>query len=541
MSKLVQEFLEGIRNGSEALSDFKQTVPKSRAVFVNRNLRMRNARLIGFDMDYTLADYEREAFEELAFDITVEKLIAKRGYPEAIRSIRYKPGTYIRGLVVDKKRGNLLKVDAFQYVSRAYHGRTPLSREERKSAYTSSKMNLSDPNFVSVDTMFSLPEVYLYSELVSFFDRAADPSARALRAVEPGAEREPPPPADLDLKPFLTEGKVDYGKIFDDLRAMLDEAHADNSLKSVVVQNLSRYIRKDPKLAVTLYNFKLNGKRLFLLTNSEWSYTDAVMRHLLDGELPEMPRWRDYFDIVICHAKKPAWFRSGQNAPFERIEDEHKGTKMNATEPSFLPGRVYERGNLHDFERMAGIRGDEIFYVGDHIYGDILRSKKDSLWRTCMIVSELEEELAKTEALNPKIEKLEKLKKEKNTLDLKESTCLERINKLREFKIHNFDQLTKADLKVIDDEINRGLEYLGKISANLTDILVKINKLESSLDAAYNPMWGELFREGTENTRFADQIKDYACLYTSRVSNFSHYSPTKYYQSPKDMMPHEVS
>mgnify|MGYP006205857921 CR=1 FL=1 len=29
--------------------------------------------------------------------------------------------------------------------------------------------------------------------------------------------------------------------------------------------------------------------------------------------------------------------------------------------------------------------------------------------------------------------KLEKLKKEKNTLDLKESTCLERINKLREF------------------------------------------------------------------------------------------------------------
>lgn len=540
MSKLVQEFLEGIRNGSEALSDFKQSIPKSRAVYVNRNLRMRNARLIGFDMDYTLADYEREAFEELAFDITVEKLIATRGYPEAIRSIRYKPGTYIRGLVVDKKRGNLLKVDAFQYVARAYHGRTPLSREERKAAYTSSKMNLSDPNYVSVDTMFSLPEVYLYSEIVAFFDRAADPSARALRAVGPGEEASPA--ADVgakELQPFLTaDGKVDYGKIFDDLRAMLDEAHADNSLKSIVVQNLARYVRKDPKLAVTLYNFRVNGKRLFLLTNSEWSYTDAVMRHLLDGELPEMPRWRDYFDVVICSARKPSWFSSG--APFERLEDEHRGIRLPANEPAFLPGRIYERGNLLDFERMAGIRGDEVFYVGDHIYGDILRSKKDSLWRTCMIVSELEEELAKTEALAPKIEKLEKLKKEKNTLDLKESTGLERINKLREFKIHNFDQLTKADLKVVDDEISRGLEYLGKISANLTDILVKINKLESSIDAAYNPMWGELFREGTENTRFADQIKDYACLYTSRVSNFSHYSPTKYYQSPKDMMPHEV-
>jgi len=304
------------------------------------------------------------------------------------------------------------------------------------------------------------------------------------------------------------------------------------------VENLPRYVRKDPKLAVTLYNLRLNGKRLFLLTNSEWSYTDAVMSYLLDGELPELARWRDYFDIVITSSRKPGWFSGKQ--PFQRLEDPARLVAAEVTESTFLPGKIYERGNLIDFERMAGSRGDEIFYVGDHIYGDILRSKKDSLWRTCMIVLELEEELAKTEALAPKIEKLEKLKKEKNTLDLKESGALERIARLREFKLANFDQLGKSDLKAIDEEINRALEYLGKVSANLTDILVKINKLEATLDAAYNPMWGELFREGTENTRFADQIKDYACLYTSRVSNFSHYSPTKYFQSPKDMMPHEI-
>ncbi len=537
MSKLVQEFLEGIRSGGETLADFKQSIPRSRAVYVNRNLRMRNEKLIGFDMDYTLAEYEREAFEELAFDITVEKLIAKRGYPEAIRSIRYKPGTYIRGLVVDKSRGNLLKVDAFQYVTRGYHGKTMLTKEERKRLYASSKMNLSDANFVSVDTMFSLPEVYLYSELVAFFDRAVDPSSKSLRAVVPG---EPPPMAPVDVSVVAAAGgTVDYGKLFDDLRAMLDEAHADNSLKSVVVENLPRYVKRDPKLAITLYTLRVNGKRLFLLTNSEWRYTDSVMSYLLDGELPELPRWRDYFDIVICSSKKPTWF-SSRTTPFLRIEDERVETTVEATESSFLPGRVYERGNLVDFERMAGSRGDEIFYVGDHIYGDILRSKKDSLWRTCMIVSELEEELAKTEALAPKIEKLEKLKKEKHTLDLKEAACLERINKLREFKLHNFDQLSKLDLKTLDDEINRGLEYVGKIGNNLTDILVKLNKLEAAIDAAYNPMWGELFREGTENTRFADQIKDYACLYTSRVSNFLSYSPTKYFQSPKEMMPHEL-
>ena len=120
------------------------------------------------------------------------------------------------------------------------------------------------------------------------------------------------------------------------------------------------------------------------------------------------------------------------------------------------------------------------------------------------------------------------------------SRTLERISKLRDFKLHNFEHLSKHDLRTIDEEIAHALDYMSKVSSNLTDILVKINKLEQMIDTAYNGLWGELFREGTENTRFADQIKDYACVYTSRVSNFSSYSPTKYFQSPKDMMPHEI-
>src|SRR5207237_9293914 len=46
-----------------------------------------------------------------------------------------------------------------------------------------------------------------------------------------------------------------------------------------------------------------------------------------------------------------------------------------------------------DLERGRGGAGDEILYVGDHIYGDILRSKKESAWRTAMIIQELEGEV----------------------------------------------------------------------------------------------------------------------------------------------------
>lgn len=43
---------------------------------------------------------------------------------------------------------------------------------------------------------------------------------------------------------------------------------------------------------------------------------------------------------------------------------------------------------------MLDIRsGSEVLYVGDHIYGDVLRSKKDLGWRTMLVVPELETEL----------------------------------------------------------------------------------------------------------------------------------------------------
>lgn len=47
-------------------------------------------------------------------------------------------------------------------------------------------------------------------------------------------------------------------------------------------------------------------------------------------------------------------------------------------------------------------------------------------------------------------------------------------------------------------------------------------------------------KEGTEMSSFGDQVETYACVYTSRVSNFLHYSPLQYFRSPRDLMPHET-
>lgn len=42
---------------------------------------------------------------------------------------------------------------------------------------------------------------------------------------------------------------------------------------------------------------------------------------------------------------------------------------------------------------LLGVKGKDILYVGDHIFGDILKSKKRQGWKTFLVVPELTKEL----------------------------------------------------------------------------------------------------------------------------------------------------
>jgi hypothetical protein len=64
--------------------------------------------------------------------------------------------------------------------------------------------------------------------------------------------------------------------------------------------------------------------------------------------------------------------------------------------------------------------------------------------------------------------------------------------------------------------------------------------LEDRIDRAFHPEWGALLKAGHEVSCFGDQVEQYACLYTDRVSNFVHYTGTHYFRGPRDRMPHEL-
>lgn len=62
----------------------KDEAELGKRIFCNRSLNMRNIIAVGFDMDYTLAQYKPETFEKLAYEGTIEKLVSNLGYPEEV-------------------------------------------------------------------------------------------------------------------------------------------------------------------------------------------------------------------------------------------------------------------------------------------------------------------------------------------------------------------------------------------------------------------------------------------------------------------------
>lgn len=484
-----------------ALENRELDIPRQKRIYVNRNLKMQDVQVIGFDMDYTLAIYNQPEMEALSIRLTLEKLVAKRGYSPDILGLEYRPEIAIRGLVVDRYNGNVFKMDRHGHVGRVFHGRRLLTQAERVALYRKERIHLSSPRYAWIDTLFALPEAVMYQRLVDHLEHLEAAGA----------------------------GQLDYQKLWQDIRECIDEAHRDDSLKSIIRANLARYLEVDGDLPITLHKLRSSGKRLFVLTNSLWDYTDAVMRFLLDGKLSAYVSWRHYFDVIIVGGTKPAFFT--ERNPFVEL-DPHTGVPIGEPKGPLHRGHVYQSGNLVDFEARTGVLGERVLYIGDHIYGDILRAKKSSVWRTAMIVWELEQELMLSERYASRLKQLDELDRKRRNLDAEVD--------YQQLLLKSLARRSDEEGPSVEAAKRQARQVLEQHRAALREVTETYDRLELEVDLSYNPSWGPLFKEGNENSRFGEQVEDYACLYTSRVSNFLAYSPLRYFRAPRAKMPHEL-
>jgi hypothetical protein len=160
------------------------------------------------------------------------------------------------------------------------------------------------------------------------------------------------------------------------------------------------------------------------------------------------------------------------------------------------------------------------------------------MWRTAMVLQELEREISVSDRLEAQIQDLELLDRRHRNLESEidyQTLRLKKIQRLLD------DPTTSTALRArLEDERKQartGVDTL-RDRANLMD--AEVDSLEKRIDRAYNTHWGSCLREGNENSRFGEQVNDYADLYTSRVSNFGPYSPLRYFRAPRRPMPHEI-
>jgi len=460
--------------------EFKSPSPE-RKVYCNRTLNLKSIRAIGYDMDYTLIHYHVEEWELRAYEYLKKRFIAD-GWP--VKDLQFQPKLVARGLTIDTQNGNLLKANRFGFIKKAMHGTSPIGFEEQRDLYARTLIDLADERWVFLNTLFSLSEGCMYAQLVDLLDQRKIPEV------------------------------LGYPDLYKRVKGILDAAHMEGQLKADIIADPEKYVILEKETATALWDQHVSGKKLILITNSEWHYTIHMMAYCFDRFLPAGKTWKDLFDLVIIGARKPYFFTT-QQPFFEVVTDEGL---LKTHSGKLEKSKIYLGGSAREVEKTLNLSGDEILYVGDHMFGDVHVSKNVLRWRTALVLRELEDELDAIEKFKPSQKKLMALMEKKEHLE--EKYCLTKLEQQRHKKTDHDTELQK---------IRNELSELDKDIAPLAKMDTESN----------NPIWGLLMRAGNDKSYLAYQIERYADIYTSRVSNFLWITPFAYLRSPRGSLPHD--
>ncbi len=467
-------------------------VSPQRRIWCNRTLNLRTIRAVGYDMDYTLVHYRTEAWERAAFESALG-VLARRGWP--VQGLEFDIASVIQGLVFDLELGNLVKATRFGYVIRAHHGTRALSFEAQREAYSNTFVDLSEPRWEFMNTLFSLSEASLFAQLVDRLDADELPET------------------------------LGYRELHTVLRSALDETHNLGELKSQITAEPDKFVELDAELPLSLLDQKAAGKSLLLVTNSDWTYTRSMLSYTLDRFLPGGMTWRELFDHVIVEACKPAFF-SRRQAVY-RLVDEERGL-LHPHHGPLQPGAVFVGGDALLVESSLGLSGSQILYVGDHLFGDVHVSKEMLRWRTGLILREIEPEIQALEESQEAEVELKELMAGKIQLDNR----LAHLRLTRQRALRNYGPQPPGSLDDLEAAIKSAAEQSVALDAEIAPLAKAFGELG-------NPTWGPLMRAGNDKSLFARQVERYADIYTSRVSNFLAATPFAYLRAARGSLPHD--
>jgi hypothetical protein len=251
-----------------------------------------------------------------------------------------------------------------------------------------------------------------------------------------------------------------------------------------------------------------------------------MMEHVLGrGALPRGMGWRDVFDLVVVGAAKPDFFVA-RHPMYEIVTDDGLARPVIG---ELRPGaRAYLGGSAPQVERYLGIKGDEILYVGDHMFGDVHLTSKVLRWRTALILRELDDEVAAIEGFRASEQLLAQKMAVKTQMEAQLSALRLALQRRRD----GYGPQPEATVDELAAETSALRARLLALDAEIAPLAIAASHL-------HHPRWGLLTRAGNDKSHLARQVERYADIYTSRVSNLLAVTPYVYLRAPRGSLPHD--
>ncbi|KAG0712416.1 5'-nucleotidase domain-containing protein 1 [Chionoecetes opilio] len=330
---------------------------------------------IGFDLDNTICRYKVGETMRLEYDLIANYMVNRYGYePELLLPFDDDVDFLQKGLILDIKKGNFLKCSSSGRILRATHGMRPMIRDEIAAVY--GKERVWEPVVEFMRTLNDHPVNGKSPVLRSFKDYFDMPAALAMaRAIDAQDNAEGGPAEEYDIWPDVHVAmcnmyrrehfRKDAGGFFPELR------HHPEKYIYEASDRLKKWLK-----AINEHTYTA------LISGSSIDYASHIASYVLG------PDWRDYFDSMICTAKKPGFFTSDR--PFRCLVGPDDGDVV-PTHQLRIDG-TYSGGNWRDLlgliKQESNTDQPHCLYVGDHLAQDVLTPSKEGL-DTVAIVEEL--------------------------------------------------------------------------------------------------------------------------------------------------------
>lgn len=500
------------------------SLSKSR-VFANNHLNMGDVKVVGFDLDYNLVPYTVE-LQTLIYNLARDILTSAYGFPADFKSCTFDPQFAIRGLSVDARFGVLIKLNHLQRVGHryAYKGKRPITSSEMEDYYGSSR-HLPYNELIqlrALNDMFSIAEACLIADAMEIFEHRKKHNGEL---YSPTA-------------------------LIDDIQAAVREVHVSGMMHNAVIADLDRFVNSNDQLPELLHHFKEGGKKLFLCTNSGYHYTDKTLSYAIGHKQD----WKELFDVVICSAQKPDWFKTKKPFRLWNIADNR---------PSITPvgqlmkGQVYVGGSCAALERATGWKGRDVLFIGDNLRADLVDARRWHGWKTACIINELDREIDVQDS--PWFHELHYLRSTLRQMlgDLQLAMHHQSYTPIWDgvsssSNMKNINSPTSKSTPAVNAASTRAVVGSDDDGATVQDVVLntqqpplsplprgystedaqllqtletELQRVNVELSSLFNRQFGSIFRTDGHPSLFAFAVRRYADLYLAEVCDLMYYNP----------------